>query len=97
MKYYLSKEAQEDLENIWLYTLEHWSVEQADRYLNIIMDEIEHVSANPSIGKDYGRLRKGYYRVLIKSHIIFYRNKKSESAIEIIRILHQKMDIESHL
>lgn len=30
MKYKISKEALKDLENIWLYTFETWSVKQAD-------------------------------------------------------------------
>ena len=39
MKYKISIEAQKDIENIWLYTFETWSVEQADRYYNLILDE----------------------------------------------------------
>ena len=73
MKYKISKEALEDLENIWLYTFEKWSFEQADRYINSIMDEIEFVSLNPKVGKDYNHIRKSYYRTRIKSHFIFYK------------------------
>jgi toxin ParE1/3/4 len=32
MKYRISKEALNDLEKLWLYTFETWSLEQADRY-----------------------------------------------------------------
>ncbi|TAE90559.1 MAG: type II toxin-antitoxin system RelE/ParE family toxin, partial [Bacteroidetes bacterium] len=32
MSYKISNEAKTDIENIWLYTLATWSVEQADRY-----------------------------------------------------------------
>ena len=39
--YKLSKEAQIDLEQIWLYTVENWSIDQADRYLNLLIDEME--------------------------------------------------------
>ena len=42
MIYKISKEASNDLEKIWLYTIETWSAEQADRYLNLIFDEIEY-------------------------------------------------------
>ena len=31
MSYQISKQAQKDLEDIWLYTAENWSIEQADR------------------------------------------------------------------
>lgn len=97
MNFKISKEAQFDLENIWLYTFETWSKEQADRYFNLIFEEIEYLTLNPTSGKDYSHIRKGYYCSKVKSHFIFYRINLKENAIEIIRILHQQMDIENRL
>jgi toxin ParE1/3/4 len=97
MNYKISNEAQIDIENIWLYTFETWSVEQADRYFNLILDEIEYLTQRPTSGKDYNHFRKGYYRTKVRSHFIFYRINVKENEIEIIRILHQQMDIESRL
>lgn len=97
MKYVISQEATNDLEKIWLYTLENWSQEQADRYFNLIIDEIENIAKDPLSGIDYGEVRKGYYRSRVKSHIVFYRIRLKGKEIEIIRILHQQMDIESRL
>ncbi|MDG3584036.1 type II toxin-antitoxin system RelE/ParE family toxin [Galbibacter pacificus] len=97
MNYNISQEANQDIENIWLYTYENWSLEQADRYFNLIMDEIEYLAENPESGKDYGQIRKGYFHSQIKSHFIFYKINRKSSEIEIIRILHQRMDIESRL
>lgn len=97
MAYKVSKEAQIDIENIWLYTFDRWSIEQADRYFNLILDEIEYLAQNPTSGKDYSHIRKGYYRAKVKSHFIFYRIDLKENQIEIIRILHQQMDIENRL
>jgi len=94
MEYVLSKEAYLDIEEIWLYTLENWSLEQADRYVNLIFDEIKHLTQNPKSGKDYSFLRKGYFRAEVKSHFIFY---KVDIKLEVIRILHQGMDIENRL
>ena len=51
----ISEEALKDIDNIWLYTAENWSLEQADRYYNLIFDEIEYVSKNFEIGRDFGR------------------------------------------
>ena len=93
----ISNEAQVDLENIWLYTFETWSKNQADRYYNLILDEIEYLTENPTSGKDYSHIRKNYYRTKVKSHLIFDRINLRENEIEIIRILHQQMDIESRL
>ncbi|MBS1549524.1 MAG: type II toxin-antitoxin system RelE/ParE family toxin [Bacteroidetes bacterium] len=95
MKYKISKQAENDLENIWLYTFEEWSQEQADYYYDLIMDEIEYISKNPKTGKDYNEIRKGYFRSRVKSHFIFYRINLKEEKIEIIRILHQQMNVDS--
>ncbi len=97
MTYKISKEALTDLENIWLYTLESWSTEQADRYYNLLIDEIEYLTENPNSGKDYSPIRKGYFRSKVKSHFIFYRLNLKANELEVIRILHEQMDIESRL
>ena len=97
MKYKISKEANRDIENIWLYTIENWSIGQADRYFNLIMDEIEFIAENPKSGKDYSKVRKGYFRSQIKLHFIFYKINREKEEIEIIRILHQRMDIKTQL
>ncbi len=61
------------------------------------MDEIEYLSVNPESGKDYGQIRDVYFRSKVKSHFIFYRINKKSGFIEIIRVLHQNMDIETRL
>ena len=97
MKYKISKEALSDLEKIWLYTFETWSLEQADRYFNLLMDEIEYLTINPKSGKDYSHVRKEYFSSRVKSHFIFYKINLKVNELEIVRILHQQMDIESRL
>lgn len=97
MKYKISQEANQDIEDIWLYTYENWSPEQADRYFNQIIDEIEYLAEYPESGKDCDQIRKGYFRSRIKSHFIFYKINRKKEVIEIIRILHERMDIESRL
>lgn len=97
MGYKISVKASEDIENIWLYTFENWSVEQADRYVNLIIDEIEYIASNPNSGKDFNHIRKNYRCSKVKSHLIFYRLVEKQKDIEIIRILHQRMDIKNRL
>lgn len=97
MGFKISNEAQHDLEKIWLYTFETWSIEQADRYIDLIIDEIEYLADNPNVGKDFSSVRKGYLRSKVKSHFIFYKMNHNKQLIEIIRILHQQMDIENRL
>jgi len=63
----------------------------------LIMDETEYLTKNPKSGKNYNKIRKGYFRSQIKSYFIFYRINRKNDEIEIIRILHQRMDIETRL
>lgn len=94
--YLISKKAVEDLENIWLFTLKKWSIEQADRYYKLIIDEIIFTADNYLTGKSIDHIRKGYRVTKVKSHLIFY--KKSDGGVmEVIRILHQRMDVKSRL
>ena len=94
--YRISEKAVEDLENIWVYTFEKWSSEQADRYYNLVINEIEFISKNFNTGKAMDHIRKGYRASVVKSHLILYRNGHND-IVEIIRILHQKMDVEHRI
>lgn len=94
--YRIRKKALEDLDNIWLYTEENWSITQADRYYNLLVSEIEYIALNPESGRDIGHIRIGYRYSQVKSHIIFYRIT-TDHTVEIVRILHQRMDIKRHL
>ena len=97
MSYKLSVKASDDIENIWLYTFENWSLKQADRYINLIFEEIEYLADNRNSGKDFSHVRKNYRCSKVKSHLIFYRQTDNNVDIEIIRVLHQRMDIENRL
>ena len=95
-KYRISKQAIDDLNEIWIYTFHKWSKEQADRYYALIIDEIEFIADNYLIGKSAEQTRKNYRVTKIKSHLIFYR-KVENDIVEIVRILNQRMDIKKRL
>ena len=92
MNYIVTRKANTDLINIWEYTFEHWSVEQADKYIRILTSKFIEISKNPDIGKNYDGVMNNYRGLIVKSHIIFYKILPSEN-IEIIRVLHQRMDL----
>ena len=92
----MTNEAVKDLEEIWIYTYQNWSVEQADRYYNLIIDEIEFLSSNPLSGRSMDYIKEGYRVSKVKSHLVFYKIITS-GAIEIIRILHQRMDVKNRM
>jgi len=95
LQYVISKKAVSDLEEIWLYSAEKWFLDQADRYYNLIIDEINYLCKNNTGGKSMEHIRKSYRASKVKSHLIFYR--VMNETIEIIRILHERMDIENRL
>lgn len=95
-EYIISEKALEDINNIWIYTAENWSVEQADRYYNLIIDEIEYVIRNFDTARDFGKIRKSYRYSKVKSHLIFFKKDKTNE-IEVVRVLHEIMDIENRL
>jgi toxin ParE1/3/4 len=95
-EYIISEKALDDINNIWIYTAENWSVEQADRYYNAIIDEIEFIVQKFELAHDFEKIRKYYKYSKIKSHLIFFKKNKSNE-IEVVRVLHERMDIESRL
>jgi toxin ParE1/3/4 len=94
-RYRLSPEARADLEDIWLYTAERWSLEQADRYHNRLIDALEALADTPARGVAADHIRPGYRRLRAGSHVVFYLPLRE--GIEIIRILHSRMDFGHHL
>ncbi len=95
-KYIINEKALDDINKIWIYTEENWSEEQADRYYNLIFDEIDYIVSNFEMARDFENIRKNYKYSKVKSHYIFFKKTKANE-IEIIRILHERMDIENQL
>ena len=95
-KYRISKQAISDLNDIWVYTFHKWSKMQADRYYDLIIGEIEFIADNYLVGKSAEQTRKNYRVSKIKSHLIFYKKAENE-IVEIVRIIHQRMDIKKRL
>lgn len=90
----LSPRAANDLEGIWLYTFETWSLEQAEIYHRSIIARLERLAKGELDGTDAGHIRARYRKLTVGSHIAFYR--ETDFGVEIIRILHQAMDFDRH-
>jgi toxin ParE1/3/4 len=77
-----------DLEEIWLFSRNHWGVAQADTYTASLRTAFAHLAALPGSGTVFEHVRTGYRRLNIGSHAIFYRSSNSR----IVRILHQRQN-----
>ncbi|PLC49884.1 plasmid stabilization protein ParE [Pollutimonas subterranea] len=86
--------AEADLEKIWLYTFEHWSLEQADKYVSDLVTTMERLACEDKTGRVCS-VRDGYFQYAVGSHIVFYR--VTPLTLDVTRVLHQRMDIERHL
>jgi len=93
--YIISRLALKDIEDIWVFTAEHWSKQQANKYYKEMFEVINEICKNSEIGKPIDDIKKGHRRVNVNSHMIIY--KIIHENIYIDRILHQKMDIEKNL
>lgn len=93
-KYGLSPLALADLEGIWRYTVENWSVRQAEIYHAEIVGAFEGLASGLKIGRATD-IRDGYFKYAVGSHVIYYLLRDGEIAI--IRILHRRMDVGRHL
>lgn len=93
--YRLTPAAHRDLSSIWDYTEDRWDVRQAETYLLEIRAAIERIAAHPDRGRACDDIREGYRRYAIGSHLIFYRSRTD--GIDVIRVLHQRMDPARHL
>ena len=89
-RYVLSRKAQSDLEEIWDYSAAQWGATQANQYASDLIVTIEAIASGKRAGRACEEIRPHYFKIQSGSHIIFYR--KVNSKIEVVRILHQRMD-----
>jgi toxin ParE1/3/4 len=94
-EYRLSPAATQDLGEIWVYTLNKWGIDQADRYTDRLITAFEQLVKNRSLGSPCNHIREGYRRRQVGEHAIYYR--LTDYGIAIIRVLHARMDTRRHL
>lgn len=95
-KVILRQEAINDLKDIWTYTFEKWSEKQADKYYSSLEFACMQIGENPTLGKKYEGIESKLLGLRTGKHIIFYQ-VITEQEIEIIRILHERMDLKNRL
>ncbi|MBV6647807.1 MAG: type II toxin-antitoxin system RelE/ParE family toxin [Cyclobacteriaceae bacterium] len=94
--YQLTNLAVQDLSDIWNYTFDNWSEQQADFYHQQLVNGFEAIGSNIDIGRNYNEIKNDLFGYKVNRHIIFYRLKSNEP-VEITRILHERMDLKNRL
>ena len=96
-KYRLTNKAVEDLADIWNYTFDEWSERQADDYYNMLIASCQKITTNPQVfGKRYDEIFDRLRGFKADKHLLFYRILDSGD-VEIIRILHERMDLRNRM
>lgn len=95
-KYKLTNKAVEDLTQIWNYTFNKWSENQADTYYHMLLENCKELAGNPNLGKKYSEVTPNLLGFKAGRHLIFYR-RIEENEIEITRILHVQMDLKNRI
>ena len=80
----------------WDDTHDRWGIDQAEEYLRELQHAIDRAAANPRIGHACNEIRPGYRKLAAGSHTLFYR-VTADDLIDVVRILHQRMDVDRHL
>jgi toxin ParE1/3/4 len=94
-EYRLSPAAEHDLESIWLYTCQQWSLQQANQYIDMLTATFDKLADSPLIASVCDHIRSGYRHYNAGRHMIYFR--VTPFGIAIIRILHDRMDVSRHL
>ncbi len=96
MSFHLTVKAKADFKDIGRYTHKKWGREQRNLYLQQLDEAFHQLSQDPKKGRDCAEIREGYQKYRIGKHFIFYRLINPQH-IEIVRILHERMNVEKHL
>ena len=91
----LTPSAGRQLKEIWRYTRQVWSRDQAVSYTNRIKAILEHICLRPEIGRPVDRIASGLRFRKAGQHYIFYFTLATQ--IQIVGILHGRMDHARHL
>lgn len=94
--YRLTNKAVDDLSWIWDFTFDEWSESQADKYYYMLLDSFEGIAKFPDSGKNYSGVVANLSGFKVGRHIIFYR-RIDKHEVEIVRILHEQMDLKNRI
>jgi len=90
----ITAKARYDLLQIGRHTELKWGKTQRNHYLKQLDEAFNLIAVNPKIGKERSHVLTGYRSFQQGSHAVYY---KESNVIEIIRVLHEQMDVGKHI
>ena len=92
----LTAKAKTDLLHIGRATQGRWGKRQRNKYLKELDSTFHYLAEYPEAGAPCDELAIGYRKQPRGSHIIYYK-ASSTSSVDIIRVLHKRMDAVTHV
>jgi len=90
----LSHLAQQDLDQIRHYTLEHWGRDQWLKYFRGLANTFELIAAEPNKGRDRSLFHPNMRSMNCEKHVVFYMPiKANKNQPVILRITHQMQNM----
>lgn len=88
--YAIAPEALRDIEGIWAYGAETWSPDQADRYLDELVQAFDRVARSPTLFRERLEFTPPVRIYPYRSHLIVYLGSEGQGTI--LRILGGRQD-----
>lgn len=95
LELYVSPQAENDLSDIFEYTFHEWGILQADQYQDQLFAGMQVILDHSNIEKSYPYHELPYRVFHINRHLIIYRIEEPKCII--VRVLHDKMNVDLHL
>ena len=86
--------AQDDISDIWDYTVAQWGEKQAVTYTHNLREASVELATGLAVSQTVD-IREGYLKYRSGEHFIYF--KETDANITVIRILHKSMDVGRHL
>lgn len=89
----LSADAERDIHDIWDYLASEASADIAEKTVRGIERKCRLLERHPFAGRPRDKLIVGMRSILVHPHVVFYR--VTSETVEIVRVLHQRRDIDA--
>jgi toxin ParE1/3/4 len=87
--------AEIDLEDIFAYTVKQWDFEQVERYHSDLLTMFDALVVDDWRGTMVSPKHSSLFKQRCGHHLIIYA--RTDGTVEIVRVLHERMDVEAQL
>ena len=85
--------AERDIASIQQYTILKWGLQQANAYIRSLRRSIRSLATHAELGRVTDAGDPSIRQSIAERHMVYYRVREAD--VEIIRILHERMDAEA--